>query len=231
MTLPEYLPVLPGYDISSAYRLERIDEGVGGDFYDCFIVRNSIYGILIGDVGGKGKEAAISTALLRYSVRSFASLMMTPGQILSHTNNLIYSQNMIFQTATLFFGLLDCTSGALRYSSAGHETPLLMLANGSCESLNAGGPMLGIGEELVYDEGSINLSKDERLLMVTDGVTEARSAKGDFLGSDGIMSLLQGIPKECETEQTINQLDSAISTYTSGNYRDDIAVLLLKRTI
>jgi hypothetical protein len=89
MTLPRSLPVVPGYDISSSYRPARTDEGVGGDFYDFFLVRKSIYGILIGDVVGKGKEAAISTAMLRYSVRSFASLKMSPAQIMCCTNDMI----------------------------------------------------------------------------------------------------------------------------------------------
>jgi sigma-B regulation protein RsbU (phosphoserine phosphatase) len=231
MTLPESLPHIRGYDISSSYRPARIDEGVGGDFYDCFIVRDTVYGVLIGDVVGKGKEAAISTALLRYSVRSFASLNMTPAQILYRTNCLIEQQNMDFQTATLFFALLNCSSGELRYSSAGHEPPLHLLANGRCESLDCGGPMLGIGNESTYEEASVYLSVDDRLIMMTDGVTEARSPQGDFLDIGGVMRFMDGIPKEWNTDKAVSQLDTLLSVYTSGRYRDDVAILLLKRTV
>jgi sigma-B regulation protein RsbU (phosphoserine phosphatase) len=90
--------------------------------------------------------------------------------------------------------------------------------------------MLGIGDQLTYDESSVYLCKDDILLMVTDGVTEARSVRGDFLGSEGITRLLNNIPKEWNSHQTVAQLDFAISQYTSGSYRDDLAMLLLKRT-
>jgi serine phosphatase RsbU (regulator of sigma subunit) len=231
MTLPATLPLIPGYEISSVYRPARIDEAVSGDFYDCFMVRDAIFGILIGDVVGKGKEATISTALLRYSVRSFASLGMTPSQVLSSLTRLLENQNVNFQTATLFFALLDSASGELTYSSAGHEPPLHMLASGGFEHLESGGPLLGIGDQFKYDEGAIHISKGDRILMMTDGVTEARTPQGEFLGSRGVLRFMQSIPKQWTMDQAINQLDSLLANYTSGNYRDDVAMLLLMRTV
>ncbi len=230
MILPETIPNVPGFEISAIYRPANYDEGVGGDFYDCFPIRKNLYGLLIGDVMGKGKEAAVCTALLRYSVRAYANLGMTPGQILHRVNEVIENQELNFKTATLFVGLLDCSSNKLYFSLAGHEPPLMQRANGCRETLNAGGTMLGVGLDLPYEEGCVELKSGDHLLFMTDGVTEARDSRGQFLGSEGASRLLALSAAESTSQKIIARIDTELSWFTGGIYRDDVAMLLVTCT-
>jgi hypothetical protein len=231
MILPESLPEVPGCELSGVYRPAHREEDVGGDFYDFYPIGPGMYGILIGDVMGKGKEAATSTALLRYSVRAFTSIGARPGQIVSQVNNLIDAQGMDFGTATLFFGCLDTNSGSLCYANAGHEPPMLRRADGSEEVLDSTGPILGACSGIAYEERSVVMAQRDALLLMTDGVTEARDGTGRFLNPEGAWKLLHASATAPSAQAALAALDTELMTYIGANSRDDIAMLLLRRTV
>lgn len=231
MTLPTALAHAVGYDLSGLHKPARAEEEVGGDFYDFYPTGTGHYCLLIGDVMGKGKEAAASTALLRYAVRAFCSTGAGPAEIVTRLNTLIETQGLPFETATLFVGLLDPRTGALSYANAGHEPPLLRRAGGGGEEvLPPTGPLLGFGLEAVYAENTLTLDPDDALLLLTDGVTEARNESGEFLGSAGAWWLLRSALKAPSAQTSLASLDRDLNDYTgTGRQSDDIALLLLRR--
>ena len=231
MILPDTLADAPGYDLCSFYRPAHHEEEVGGDFYDFYPCGAGLYGLMIGDVMGKGKEAAASTALLRYSVRAFTSLETSPAQVMCRLNSMIETQGTQFGTATLFLGFLDTVSGSLCYANAGHEPPLLRRADGAEEILGTTGPILGIGFEATYAEDVVILDYRDALLLMTDGVTEARDAQGTFLDSAGTWRLFRAALRAPSAQKALASLDSALAAYIGAGPCDDIAMLLLRRTL
>lgn len=229
MISPERLADVPGFDVAGVYRPARHEDEVGGDFYDLYPVATGVYGLLMGDVMGKGKEAAEYTAVLRYSVRAFTGLALSPAQALASLNDLIDFQQFQFGTASLFAGILDARSGLLRFASAGHEPPLLRRASGVEETLPATGPIIGVGCGFSYDEKTICLEPGDALLLMTDGVTEARSEQGRFLESDGAWRLLRCALSVPTAETALVSLERAVADHIGRNSRDDIALLLLRR--
>ena len=231
MTLPTALAHAVGYDLSGLHKPARAEEEVGGDFYDFYPTGTGHYCLLVGDVMGKGKEAAASTALLRYAVRAFCSTGAGPAEIVTRLNTLIETQGLPFETATLFVGLLNPRTGALSYANAGHEPPLLRRAGGGEEVLPPTGPLLGFGLDAVYTEETLALDTDDALLLLTDGVTEARNEVGEFLGSAGAWWLLRTALKAPSAHTALVLLDRGLTDYTGAHPQsDDIALLLLRRT-
>ena len=230
MILPETLADAPGYDLDSVYRPARREEAVGGDFYDFYPVSAGEYGLLIGDVMGKGKEAAASTAQLRYSVRALTGTGLGPAQVLGRLNDLLEQQGQSFGTASLFVGVLDASSGLIRYACAGHEPPLLARADGRQETLAVTGTLLGVGLSVPYAEQAVTLEPGDALLLMTDGVTEARSEAGVFLDSAGAWRLLFAALSLPSARSALSSIDTALTAFIGRNSCDDIAMLLLRRT-
>jgi len=227
--LPLTLAEAAGYDLCGVHKPLHHEEEVGGDFYDFYPIEEGCYGLIIGDVMGNGKEAAATTAFLRYSVRAFTSTGAHPAQIMGQLNRLIETQGLHFETATLFLGCLDINTGSLTYVNAGHEPPLLKRAGGEEETLNATGPILGIGLEVTYDQETTVLGYGDALLLMTDGVTEARNAKGEFLDSEGAWQLLRAVTNAPSSQRALSEMNSALMRYSGYQLSDDVAMLLLRR--
>lgn len=238
MSLPAALARATGYDLCGLYKPANAEEEVGGDFYDFYPTGSGHYCVLIGDVMGHGKEAAAATALLRCSVRAFCSLSASPAQIVTQLNALIESQGVAFGTASLLVRLLEPHSGDFCYASAGHEPPLLKRMNGAEEMLTATGPILGVGLDAAYTESLVTLGAGDALLLLTDGVTEARNKHGEFLGSAGAWWMLRAALRMPSARAAVALLDRTLTDYLgadrvhSDHSRcDDIALLLLRRGI
>jgi sigma-B regulation protein RsbU (phosphoserine phosphatase) len=230
MHLPTELAHATGYDLSGLYKPALEEEEVGGDFYDFYPTGNGQFCLLIGDVMGKGKEAAASTALLRYAIRAFCSAGANPALIITQLNTLIETQGLPFETASLFVGLLEPRSGSLAYANAGHEPPMLKRADGDEQALAVTGPILGVGLDARYEEKAVALGPKDTLLLMTDGVTEARNKHGEFLGSAGAWWMLRTALRAPSAQSALTSLDRALTDYISDSHCDDIALLLLRRT-
>ncbi len=227
--LPTELAHASGYDLSGLYQPAREEEEVGGDFYDFYPSGTGQFCLVIGDVMGHGKEAAASTALLRYAVRAFCSAGAGPAQIITQVNTLLETQGLPFGTASLFVGLLEPHSGEFCYASAGHEPPLLKRASGEELALAATGPILGVGLDARYDEKAVALGSQDALLLMTDGVTEARNRHGEFFGSAGAWWMLRAALRAPSAKVAVASINNALTDYISGCRCDDIALLLLRR--
>jgi serine phosphatase RsbU (regulator of sigma subunit) len=232
-TLQETLVVLPDHlpDVrfSRAYASATSEAGrVGGDFVDIFEVRRHQIGIVIGDVSGKGLDAAVITSLARNTVRAHAIDGLSPGAVCQKTNNVLRRFTEVEAFVTMFFGLLDTGTGLLRYVSAGHPPGLILSRDGQAEELQGNCPFVGAFEDAEYHEWLAVLGKGERLVLYTDGVIEARApGQGAFLNLDGFKELLRNRAAEGSASLAEALLGDVLE-FSGGVLRDDAAVLTIE---
>ena len=191
-TLQETLVVLPFHlpeiAFSRAYESATSEAGrVGGDFVDLFELRGHTTGIVIGDVSGKGMDAAVITSLVRNTIRAHAIDGLPPNVVVEKTNNVMRRFTEVDAYVTLFFGLLNTRSGLLRYVSAGHPPALVFSEGELSQELTGRNPIVGAFEDAQFNESQAVLRCGERLVVYTDGVIEARSPDGnEFFDIDGL---------------------------------------------
>lgn len=182
--LPRELPLVPGITLSAAYEVGDVSLDVGGDFYDAVPRPQGGVTLLLGDVCGRGAEAAALTGLARHTLRTLLEDGSTPEHALERLNQaLVREGTSRFVTALVAVLVPHGWGFRARYWSAGHPAPLMRRADGTVEELLAHGDLLGVLEDIEYGSGSVRLAPGDALVMFTDGVTEARAADGMFFES------------------------------------------------
>jgi sigma-B regulation protein RsbU (phosphoserine phosphatase) len=226
-------PALPGHVPGlSVGRLTRpaLDEAsVGGDFYDLFPLDKNLFAVVIGDVSGKGLAAAQQLALIRNSLRTTLYLYREPAQAATALNKIVTSHDLLVGFVTVWVGVYDAATGQITYCSCGHEPGLVRRAGGAVEATETTGPPLGVAEGAEYDEKTVTLSSGDTFLLYTDGISEAGPSRHDLLGTKGLARLLAGLDAGAEVQAQADALFVAVSVYTNGVFRDDVAFLLLRR--
>ncbi|MDI6828690.1 MAG: SpoIIE family protein phosphatase, partial [Armatimonadota bacterium] len=209
--------------IVSAYKAALEEAAVGGDFYDVFKPSQHIIAIAIGDVSGKGVEAAVHTALAKYSLRAYAYQDPSPSLVMESLNNAVYHQISKEAFITMFYGIIDLSERIIRFVSAGHEPP--MLINDTVEELALTGTAIGIAENEKFEELKINFQSGS-LLLYTDGVTEARGKSG-FFGRERLKEFALKHKHE-DASKFVNLLLEELNTWCEGHLKDDVALLYVK---
>ncbi|MHB0999239.1 MAG: SpoIIE family protein phosphatase [Armatimonadota bacterium] len=224
-------PLVPsigiGYRISSVYIPAFAGEKVGGDFYDVFRLSDGRVGILIGDVSGKGVEAAAHAASTRSTVRALTYSLISPGQSLTSANNVLHSQNLD-GFVTVFLAVLDTERGSICYATAGHPPPAVLRTGGNVEFLMNGSIPLGALPGIEYRQNETYLDPGDSIILYTDGVSEARIDNGVLFGYEGIESVLRQLPGEEPDHLCRTLLDAAIN-WAEGILRDDTAIVIVQR--
>ncbi len=222
------LPVLPAHarrtDIAVRYQAAGEDALIGGDLYDCYHSRSHTR-FLLGDVRGKGIGAVEQAARVIRAFRQAAAIQADLDAVAEDISNYLvpFFAEEEFVTALL----VDTTDpGRLRLVNAGHPPPLLVHPDGECEFLETDANLpLGLGER--YSSDDFAWAAGDRLLLYTDGMSEARDAGGAFLDLRDLGPLLVGHPMEA----TLDRLMDAVRSHTAqGELNDDVAVLLLEHT-
>ncbi len=188
MLLPSDPPQIPGLSLAGVSHPAR---DVGGDYYDFIELGNNRWGIAVGDVSGKGIQAALTMANLQASVRGFASTSTSAEQCVSAVNKLLCSSTNSKTFVTLFYAIYDSNQRTLTYCNAGHNPPFRFRADGTMQELEAGGLLAGAFEFSDYEEETITLEPNECLVMFTDGVTEAANPADDQFGEERLESSLR----------------------------------------
>ena len=228
--LPPRLPRLPGVAVASRFRAAGESHRVGGDFFDLFATAAGDWTIVMGDVSGKGPEAASVTALARYTVREAAAHEPTPSAILSRLNEAVLSYQAEggdrFLTAVV--GRLRPTaSGAhLALASGGHPLPLRLGAGGQVDPVGTPGMLLGVARDPDLYDVELELEGGDSLLLYTDGVTETPTARG-LLGERGLAALLES-SRGLDADALVDRVDRTVVELQSGTPRDDIAMVALQ---
>lgn len=229
--LPATMPQLPGWDCGALWRLAR---QVGGDFYDFWQFHSGVeagnMGFVIADVSDKGVPAALFMALSRSLVRGAALDGTSPARAMERANRWIIRDSQSFMFVTLFYGILNPRTGLLRYTSAGHNPPVLYrAADGSIEQLRTPGIALGVIEDAVLGEAQTTMLPGDVLLCYTDGVTEAVN---DTMDEWGVPRLIETIIETAhgEGEAIVATINDRLAAHTGDRPPfDDVTMVVIKR--
>ncbi len=219
---------IEGLESSYVYRPASKTANVGGDFYDVFALRDGRCGIVIGDVSGKGIEAARLTSLMHDGIHAYALETDDPADILQRLNDLVCLLSPVEQYATVFLGVLDVGTGRLRYCSAGHPPPIVVGDEGVSFLRGTRSPILGAVTAARFTDVDATLPPGQRLVLYTDGVTEARRGQ-KFLGEDGLLAMLSKMTRTPLARVPQRVLDQVLA-FSDGELRDDTVVLSVMRT-
>jgi PAS domain S-box-containing protein len=224
--VPAQMPRVPGFEVAARFHAAGEDVQVGGDFFDVFETDDGGWAAVIGDVSGKGADAAAITALARYTVRAVAVHGRRPSTVLRELNDALLRHDLDDRFCTAAFARLRGGGHGARVqlSSGGHPLPVLVTAEGDVQSVGRPGTALGIGPGPRLIDREVALQPGDKLVFVTDGVIEARVA-GRLLGVDGLERLLAGCG-ELDAVATGERIEEAILGDVEP--RDDIAVLVLR---
>jgi sigma-B regulation protein RsbU (phosphoserine phosphatase) len=229
--IPPDMPRVPGLDVAGAYRPAGRGDEVGGDFYDVFETGRNDWAAVLGDVCGKGAPAAAVTALARYTVRAAAMKARSPRAVLTTLNQAVLRQHPErFCTAVYVRIRTDAGNGGgcrVSVCSAGHLLPLRVGPSEPVGTVGREGTLLGAFDEIVLHDTNLSLSPGEVLVLYTDGITEARSASGEFYGNGRLEAVLE----ETRTEPSAVIAERIVAdavAFQGGHAADDAAVLVLK---
>ena len=223
LTLPEHIK---GLRIGHLYRSATQAAEVGGDFYDVFELDGDRVGLLLGDVSGKGIEAAATTALVKNSIRAYAYETHSPAEVVRKTNELVVRSTEETAFITLFYGVLECSTGALRYCSAGHPPGIVHRLGGGTGVLISRSPLLGAFPALNYSEDEAVLGFGDVLVLYTDGAIEARR-HGELYGEARLVKAVAELPTE--PELIPREIHARILEFAGGTLSDDLALLAVSR--
>ena len=220
--LPTALPQIRGIDVATAWLPA---DGVGGDCYD-MLASGTLLGIAIADVAGKGLPAALLMSNLQAAVRAFAQNAAEPAALCGNVNRLLCRHMVSGRFVTFCFAWFDADRHTITYANAGHNPPLLVHADGSVEKLGDGGTVLGVFAEAVYQQSSVKLNAGDRLLLYTDGITEAHNAAGDEFGEERlarVASESDATSAEALKERILQELQA----FTGGTFDDDATLIVV----
>ena len=231
--LPPHLPEIPGVEVGAEYLPVGETNEVGGDFYDLINTVEDGWICAIGDVRGKGVEAASVTALARYTIRAVTLKDDRPSEILAALNEAMLRQLSEDRFCTAACIRLEPEDGSpgvgIDVSCAGHPAPLLVRPDGPVEEVGPSGRVLGVFDDAELGDGSVRLMPGEALVLYTDGVTEARSPDGDFFGDDRLHCLLRSC-SGLDAAGIAARIKNVVLDFQEGYPRDDLAVLVLRAT-
>jgi serine phosphatase RsbU (regulator of sigma subunit) len=225
--LPTRLPDIPGVSVAVRYRAAGELNEVGGDFYDVFERRPGGWAFEIGDVSGKGAEAAAVTALARHTVRTASLQPAAPSELLVTLNDALLVQRAGSEFCTVCLACLTLDpggeGGTLTVALGGHPPALVLRANGSVEPVGVAGTLLGVFPDPELHEVDAELRSGDTVLLYTDGVTEAGPV-GEEIGDEGLARLLAGL-RGLSPDEIVDAVEQAAVEAQDGKPRDDIALV------
>jgi sigma-B regulation protein RsbU (phosphoserine phosphatase) len=229
--LPDETPQMPGWAFEARWQPAR---QVSGDYYDFIALDGEQLGLVIADVSDKGMPAAVFMALTRSTIRATASHLLSPADSISEANRLICADSADGMFVTLFYALLDPSSGELTYVNAGHNPPLLCRAGehgeaGRLAELRPTGMALGVVEDCALTQRTVHLQPGDSVLLYTDGVTDATDGGLQCFGLDRLRRVILD-HQLAPVADMVAVLERTIDDFTGGvDQFDDIAILAVKR--
>ncbi len=225
--LPVKPPPVLGYDMTG---ISFPCYEVGGDYFDFIQEANDCMLIALGDVSGKGMDAALMMSSLHATVRAQSATSATTSELVGRINLYLNETTPANKFVTLFCARLNCRTHELHYTNAGHNPPLLIRPKGDVAYLEAGGLPVGITEFVNYEEGVVKLEPGDVLLTYSDGISEALNPQGEEFTVDG---LIQVVRKHAQSgaSQLRDRVDEALLQFMgSASPIDDMTLVIVKRT-
>jgi sigma-B regulation protein RsbU (phosphoserine phosphatase) len=220
----EHVP-LPNCEVGSAYLSASSHLAVGGDVFDVYRLSDTLAMVFIADVSGKGVDAAVLTAFIKFTIRGIALRRRDPGAMLAEFNT-AFAQTVEnpYLFVSMFVGVLDTQTLQFRYASAGHDSAFVRRA-GDVQQLAVTGPVLGVMEE-PFETKTLYLEDGDTVVLVTDGLTEARNRAGEQLQEQGAMDLIAA--SNPQPQLLADELVAKVKAIEGNRTRDDLAVLAIR---
>src|SRR5262245_44256174 len=219
--MPEALPMTDRFEVVGAWQPAGT---LGGDCYDAFLFAPDVIGLSIADIAGKGLPAALLMSSLQAAVRAFALDASPPQAVCASVNRLLCGQMISGRFATLAYLRLDAKRGELQYANAGHNPPLLVRPDGQIEALRSSGIVLGVFPEAEYAGARASLQSGDRLLLYTDGITEARSSDGEEFGEERLSDALAR-NRHLGAVDLHAAVAAEVKAFASAGFEDDATLL------
>lgn len=224
--IPKTFPPFPEREDVDIYAMMRPAREVGGDLYDYFIEDEKLY-FIIGDVSGKGVPASLLMAMVRSLFRSVSHQKDTPSEIVSQINRSVIDTNVNDMFVTLFVGILDLTTGTMRFCDAGHN-PFVLMSGSGCSFMEMRPNLpVAVMSDYPYVAECISLS-DATLLFYTDGLTEAENEREAFYGDARLLETASSLWDESPMEVT-HRITASVETFVgNAEQSDDLTILTIR---
>lgn len=201
---------------------------VGGDFYDFFLIDEDYLAIVIGDVSGKGIPAALYMIIAKSIIKENFKFFKEPDKLFNYLNNDLLEFNSEDMFITSWMGIINLKTGKLSFVNAGHDPPLARLNNEYKWLKTDPNFVVGVIENIDYDIHEIQLNNEDKILLYTDGVTEANNDYNGFFSKENLMKSFSA-HEDLTVEEDIAYIKKEISKFTKGQEQfDDITILLVK---
>ena len=224
--LPLAPPKLEGYDVAG---VSFSCGEVGGDYYDYLNTESSTPILALGDVSGKGMDAALLMSSLQASLRTEVGSGSRSVELVSRVNRFVHASTPANRFVTLFVGELDMETHLLRYVNAGHNPPLLIRGEEEVIRLGACGMPVGIAAEAPYTEARVELLAGDVLLIYSDGISEANNEAEEELGEEPLIDVVRGHAGATAAELQ-QRIDAELARFTgSAPQYDDMTLVVLRR--
>jgi serine phosphatase RsbU (regulator of sigma subunit) len=227
---------VPGLSLATFYEPALAEAEVGGDFYDVLALPEGLTALVVGDTCGKGLAAAAHNTQVKDVLRAFLrEAPRHPGETLSRVNKAVCNSLTIVDSApheafiVLLLVVLDPASGEAVFASAGAEPLVIVRANGAAEVLQRPALPLGVLEEMEYEDSPLHLERGDTLVMVTDGITEARKGRGELLGHPGMVALVRESLRGRTLHEAGRHVLAGAHAFAGGALRDDACLVLARR--
>jgi sigma-B regulation protein RsbU (phosphoserine phosphatase) len=221
--LPTVIPQIDGCEIATQWRPAA---GVGGDCFDLIPFGQSRLGLSIADVVGKGIPAALLMSNLQASVRAFATEAAQPAELCQQVNRILCGRIAEGRFISFFYCRVDTSLGVITYANAGHYLPIVVRQDGSVSRLTEGGPVLGVFSDATYEQAHIQIGSGDRIILFTDGVTEARNSADEEFGEARLIDAAVA-NRTCSAPALEARLSECVSSFTNDVLQDDATLIVV----
>jgi len=221
--MPRRMPHLPGFNLASAWQPAH---DVSGDYLAAFKLNESHAALCVADVAGKGFPAALLMSNMQAVLTSLASENIAPSELCAKLNRIMCGNTPLRKFVTCFYGDLDVSTKKLTFTNAGHNPPMLMRVNGECIRLDEGGPVIGAFCESRYNQQEIQLREGDKLLLFTDGVTEARDASGEEFGEQRLQECLRSY-RGSNAAELRTMILNEVRHFCADDFEDDATLMVM----
>jgi serine phosphatase RsbU (regulator of sigma subunit) len=226
--LPEKIPSLPNLEIGCCYESATVEVGVGGDFYDFLSFNEGKFAVVIGDVCGRGVEAAADVIKIKYFLQALLREKLRPAETLKRLNSIVFKEMPVGKFITMIIAVCDLNSSELIYANAGHPHPLCyQTVTRSYIWLDKFGPALGIKDKVEYPENRIRIKEKQLVILYTDGLIENR-INGRMFGEVGLLEAVKNwvlLPPTQLASEVVNDC----LRFSQHQLHDDIALVVLRK--
>jgi sigma-B regulation protein RsbU (phosphoserine phosphatase) len=222
--LSKTMPELKGFQFAAQWLPAAT---IGGDYVGAFPITDDHVALCVADVVGKGLPAALLMSNFQAALKSFALEDFSSAGVAKRLNRVLCANTPLHKFVTAFYGVLNVMDRTLVYTNCGHNPPLLMHRNGDCGRLETGGTVLGVFDDFLFQENKVQLAYGDRLLLFTDGLTEAMNESKDQFGEERLVELLSQ-NRHLGAEELKEIVLTTAGEFCDHRFQDDAALMIVE---